>query len=196
MNSRQRLSNVLEGKKSDRVPVTLFIHDFGDFISELYPDIDPWDSLAYDLKIVEVQKQFGLDVFVRSMLFADEGSKNPLAGLDITHQSEAWNMTHEFVKKDDTLTQKTTIETPEGTLSHELSCHEVRKGTFLIACTKKPIEKSSDLELVIKYEPKMPDSWKGWAKERIRKVRDSIGKDGIVGVWLALAFQEGIGVSP
>ena len=46
MNGRKRFEAVFRGQLPDRVPVTLFIQDQGHFISQLYPDIDPWDSLA------------------------------------------------------------------------------------------------------------------------------------------------------
>jgi hypothetical protein len=74
MTSRQRFLAVLNGQMPDRVPVTLFIQDQGHFLEQMYPDTDPTDYEALQLKVIEIQKQFGVDVFVR-MLF---GINDPL----------------------------------------------------------------------------------------------------------------------
>ena len=49
MNSRERFATVFRGEIPDRVPVTLFIQDQGHFVSQLHPDLDPWDSLGIQL---------------------------------------------------------------------------------------------------------------------------------------------------
>ncbi len=68
MTSRERFLKVINGQMPDRVPVTLFLSDQGHFLEQMYPDIDPLDYQALQLKVIEIQKQFGVDVFVR-MLF-------------------------------------------------------------------------------------------------------------------------------
>ncbi len=59
MTPRQRFAAVFRGEVPDRVPVTLFIQDQGHFVSQLHPELDPWDSLTIQLRIVEFQKSSG-----------------------------------------------------------------------------------------------------------------------------------------
>ena len=63
MNARQRFRSVIDGTVPDRVPVTLFICDGGHFLNQAYPEIDSWDHETLQLKVIELQKQFGVDVF-------------------------------------------------------------------------------------------------------------------------------------
>ena len=83
MTSRERFQAVFRGELPDRVPVTLFIQDQGHFINQMYPDIDPWDYRAIQLKVIEISRQLGADVFVR-LLF---GTLD-LAGPDVTERLE------------------------------------------------------------------------------------------------------------
>ena len=92
MTSRERFLAVLNGKMPDRVPVTLFIQDQGHFLNQVYPDVDPQDFETLQLKVIEIQRQLGVDVFVR-MLF---GLNDPLSihtgGLNVSQQSDRWEV--------------------------------------------------------------------------------------------------------
>ena len=57
LSSRERFLKVINGDKPDRVPVTLFIADQGHFITQIYPDLDPWDTKSMVLKVIEFQKR-------------------------------------------------------------------------------------------------------------------------------------------
>jgi len=74
MTSRERFLTLMRGEIPDRVPVTLFIVDGGHFLNQVYPEIDSRDYDTLQLKVIEIQKQFGCDVFVR-MLY---GVNDPL----------------------------------------------------------------------------------------------------------------------
>ena len=125
----------------------LFLVDQGHFITQVYPDIDPWDFLELQLKIIEYQKQLGADVFIR-WLYDDDYPMHVLyGGLDVTQQTENWEVYTENIQNGNTLIKRSTIKTPKGILTQDFSINELRKGTFMYSCTKKPIETPEDLEI-------------------------------------------------
>ncbi len=183
MTSRERFLKVLSGKIPDRVPVTLFIADQGHFINQMYPDVDPWDFRTNQLKIIEIQKQLGCDVFVRLLYDVNDPLHIHMGGADVSRQTENWEVSTEDIRNGNTLIKRSTIRTPDGTLTQDFSINEIRPGTFMYACTKKPVEKESDLDILIKFEPRMPDGWKQRVKERIKPIREALDDDGILGTW-------------
>lgn len=68
MTSRERFLAVFNGQLPDRVPVTLFIQDQGHFLEQMYPDLNAFNFEENQLKVIELQKQLGVDVFV-TLLF-------------------------------------------------------------------------------------------------------------------------------
>ena len=184
MTSRERFLRVLNGEMPDRVPVTLFIQDTGHFLNQMYPDIDPWDFETLQLKVIECQKQLGVDVFVRVLFCTDDSYHFIIGGVDIDHQTENWQVkTTEVRKNESTLLKQSEITTPDGVLTQEISIFEGNKGTVMFACTKKPIQNFDDLKIAMKHEPKMPADWPGRAKQRLDKIKAALGDDGIVGTW-------------
>jgi len=183
MTSRERFLKVLNGEMPDRVPVTLFIQDQGHFLNQNYPDVDPWDYEALQLKVIELQKQLGADVFVRMLFGVNDPFWIHFGGLNIYEQSENWEVKTSEIQKSNTVVRSSTIRTPAGSLTQEFSIHELRPGTFMYACTKKPIHNVEDLEIAIKYEPKMPAGWPMQVKERVQKIKRALGDDGILGSW-------------
>jgi uroporphyrinogen-III decarboxylase len=183
MTSRERFLKVLNGEMPDRVPVTLFIQDQGHFLSQNYPNVDPWDSEAMQLKVIELQKQLGADVFVRMLFGVNDPFWIHFGGLDISQQTENWEVKTEEYQNGDTLVKRSVIRTPGGTLTQEFSINEMRPGTFMFACTKKPIHNVQELELAIQYEPKMPAGWPAQVRARVQKIKQALGEDGIVGSW-------------
>jgi uroporphyrinogen-III decarboxylase len=184
MTPRQRFASVFRGELPDRVPVTLFIQDQGHFISQLYPAIGPWDHLALQLATVEVQRQMGADVMVR-LLF---GTLEPFqwmffGGLDVTRSTDDWQVeTHER-REGRTIVRRSVVRTPGGDLEQEFSIDEIRPGTFMYACTRKPVHGREDLELVAAYEPGMPADFPDLVAARVAPVRQAVGDDGWVGIW-------------
>ena len=183
MTSRERFLKVFNGEIPDRVPVTLFMQDQGHFLNQMYPDIDPWDFLTLQLKVVELQKQLGCDVFVRLLFGINDPLSIHMGGLNVDQQTENWEVHTKEIKDGPTLIIRSTIRTPDGVLTQDFSIHEIRKGTYMYACTKKPIEKPSDLDIAIKYEPTMRSDYKNKVKKIVKTVKEAVGEDGIVGTW-------------
>lgn len=183
MNSRERFLKTFAGETPDRMPVTLFILDQGHFISQVYPDVDPCDYETLQIKVIEIQKQLGADVFVRMLFGINDPLHIHMGGVDITQQTENWEVKTEDYHNGNTLIKRSMIKTPGGILEQEFSINELRKGTLMYGCTKKPINSIQDLEIAIKYEPGMPESFKEQSKRRVKKIREALGNDGILGVW-------------
>ena len=184
MTPRERFKAVFRGELPDRVPVTLFIQDQGHFINQMYPGIDPTDHLAIQLKVIEISRQLGADVFVR-LLF---GTLEPFqwmffGGLNVSEETDSWEVRTDETSDGRTTIRRSEIRTPGGTLSQEFSIDEIRPGTFMYACTAKPVRTLGDLELVRRYEPAMPASWPAAIRERVAPIRTALGDDGIVGCW-------------
>ncbi len=183
MNSRQRFQAVLRGEMPDRVPVTLFLCDQGHFLNQMYPDVDPWDFETLQLKVIELQRQFGVDVFVR-MLF---GLNDPLSihfgGLNLARQTDSWEVKTVESQRGNSTVWTSTVRTPDGTLEQEFSRNELRPGTYVYGCTRKPIKTPSDLEIAVKHEPPMPASFVENAKARVQRIKTALGDDGILGSW-------------
>lgn len=183
MTPRQRFLAVLNGQMPDRVPVTLFICDGGHFLNQLHPEIDPWDHERLQLKVIEVQKQFGADVFVRMLYGVNDPLHIHMGGLDVSRQTENWEVRTEQVEHGNTRIARSTIRTPGGTLTQDFSTTEVRPGTFVFACTKKPVQCEADLDVAIRYEPRMPAGWPEQVRQRVARIREALGDDGILGTW-------------
>ena len=88
MTGRQRFLKVLAGEMPDRVPVTLFLADQGHFLNQMYPDVDPWDFDTLQLKVIEIQRRFGLDVFLRLLYGINDPLTIIYGGLDVSQRSE------------------------------------------------------------------------------------------------------------
>lgn len=183
MNSRERFLKTINGEITDRVPATFFILDQGHFISQVYPDIDSFDFPALQLKVIEIQKQLGADVFVRMLFDVNDPLHIHMGGLDVSQQNENWEVNTVETRNGNTLIKSSTIRTPDGVLTQDFSINEIRKGTFMYGCTTKPIKTPKDLEIAIKYEPKMSATFKENTRKKIKKIKDALGDDGILGVW-------------
>ena len=183
MTSRERFLQVLNGEMPDQVPVTTFILDQGHFISQLYPDVDPEDFETLQLKIAEVQRQFGMDVCVRLLFGLNDPLFIHMGGVNTSVQTDTWEVDTEVITKEKVTIYRSTIRTPDGTITQDFSKNEVRPGTFLYACTDKPVKKPEDLDLLIKYEPKMPEGWPEQVRKRLDTVKEAVGEDGIVSSW-------------
>jgi uroporphyrinogen-III decarboxylase len=184
MSGRERFEAVFGGELPDRVPVTLFIQDQGHFINQLYPDVDPWDSLAIQLKTVEVQRELGVDVMAR-LLFGTLGEFQwmLLGGLDVSRSTDDWQVETTERREGRTTIRSSVIHTPEGKLRQEYSIDEIRPGTLMYACTQKPVHSRADLELVAAYEPRMLPDYPDRLARAVAPVREAVGDDGWVGVW-------------
>ncbi|MBN2581353.1 MAG: hypothetical protein JXB10_20395 [Pirellulales bacterium] len=183
MTPRERFLKTFRGETTDRVPVTLFICDQGHFINQVYPEVDPADYLTLQLKVIEIQEQLGVDVFVRVLYGLNDPLSIHTGGLNVSRQTADWEVSTETIHKENTVVQRSTIRTPGGTLTQDYSISEIRPGTFVYACTKKPIHSPADLEIAVQYEPPMPDSYPAKAREHIQILKKAVGESGIVGSW-------------
>jgi uroporphyrinogen decarboxylase len=184
ITARERFLTVFRGEVPDRVPVTLFIQDQGHFLTQVYPDLDPWDFETLQLKVIEIQRQLGVDVFVRLLFGVNDPLAIHMGGLNVSQQTEHWEVHTEQVQKGDTRIERSTIRTPDGTLTQDFSTYQLRPSTYMYACTKKPIKTPSDLEIAIKYEPRLLDPAKvSQIQGQVRRIKAAVGEDGIVGSW-------------
>jgi uroporphyrinogen decarboxylase len=184
MTPRQRFEAVFRGELPDRVPVTLFIQDQGHFLDQVHPEIDAWDSIALQLASVEIAREVGADVMAR-LLF---GTLDPFqwmffGGLDVSRSTDEWEVTTEEVVDGRSTLRRSTVRTPGGTLEQEFSIDRIRPQTLMYACTRKPVRDRSDLELIRRYEPKMPADFPALVAERVAPIREAVGDDGWVGIW-------------
>ena len=182
MNSRERFLKVINGEIPDRVPVTLFIVDQGHFIHQVYPDIDRDDHLQTQLKIIEIQKQLGADVFVR-LLYGVVPLREQYGGVNIEDETENWEVHTDEFKRGKSVVKKSTIRTPGGEITQEFTTNEVTPGTYVYACTDLPVKTEKDLDIVIRYEPRMDPSFPDKVKKIVSTVKNKLGNDGIVSIW-------------
>jgi len=180
---RERFLQVFRGEQPDRVPVTLFIHDHGHFLSQMYPDLDPWDWAARQTRVVELQRQLGCDVFVRLAHYVDQPGFMTRGEVDTEQQTESWQVKVEETRQDDALVQRATITTPDGVLTQERVTNQVGPATYVTTCSKPAVASRRDLEMVAHYEPPFPADWAEQIKTRVQAIKALIGDEGIVGLW-------------
>ncbi len=185
MKSRERIINVIEGRISDRVPVCLFIHDEGNFLKQVYPELDLGNPLDCKYKLIDLERNYGLDLFIR-LLHGIYPDWIVYGGLNTETQTENWKITTEERKTTNTILKKTVVKTPDGMLEQEFTVSESVEapGTFWYACTKKPVKLPKDLDILIKYEPPMSHSFPDHVRKMVHSVKEYIGDDGVIAVWV------------
>jgi len=182
MTGRERFLKVINGEIPDRVPVTLFIQDQGFFIKQVYPDISKDDHLKTQLKVMEIQKQLGADVFVR-LLFGAVPNYVHFGGVNVDIETENWEVYTEEFKRGESIVRKSTISTPDGKITQDFTINEIMLGSYVYACTDKPIKAEKDLDIIMKYEPGMDKAYPKKIKKIVMVIKKAVKDDGIVGVW-------------
>ncbi|MDC7227249.1 MAG: uroporphyrinogen decarboxylase family protein, partial [Spirochaetales bacterium] len=184
MTGRERLLTVLNGKRADKVPVTLFIQGQGHFITQINPETDQWDFIAIQKNVIDYQKILGVDVHARMLFF------NPhkpvfahLGHMNVDVETENWKVKTTEAQNGDTKLYKHEITTPEGILNQTFSINELRPGTFMYACTEKPINNMDDLRIAMKYEPPLSEEVREEMKKNVQKVKAEVGESGILSAW-------------
>ena len=99
MTSRDRLLKVLDGEIPDRVPVCLFIHDEGNFLTQIYPDLDPGDPVGCKRKLIDLQRGFGVDLLIR-LLHGVYPDWIVYGGVNIDEQTENWEVLKDGTPQD------------------------------------------------------------------------------------------------
>ncbi|MGQ9616612.1 MAG: uroporphyrinogen decarboxylase family protein [Spirochaetota bacterium] len=185
MNSRDRILHTIEGKEVDRVPVCLFIHDEGNFLRQVYPDLDLSKPLECKYRLVNLQRDYGLDLFIR-LLHGIFPHWIVYGGVNTETHTENWVVSTHEERTPYSILLKTTVQTPAGTLYQEFTISESSDvpDTYWYACTKKPIKSLADLEILMEYEPPMKSSFPEHARNIIAPLKEYLGEDGVLSVWV------------
>ena len=182
MTPRERILSVINGGIPDRVPVSLFIHDEGNFLKQACPDLDLDKPLDCKYKLIDLQRELGLDIHLR-MLHGMTPFWISYGGLNTEIQTDNWEVASKEYKRGNSIVKSYIIKTPEREFSQEFSISEIAPGTISYACTKKPIKKIKDLEAAIKYEPYMDKNYPKKVKSIVEKVKSYLGDDGVTSIW-------------
>lgn len=185
MNSRERLLRTINGEVTDRVPVTLFIQDHGHFIHQLHPGIDPLDYEQLTCRVIDYQRSLGCDVFARMIFDLYHPLGICLGGVDDGHETDTWKVKTDVTEEGNNLVRSSVITTPAGELSQVFVRTALNRGTYVYCCTKKPIASEADLDIAMTYEPKMSAAYGEMVKGKIRRIKEYIGNDGILGTWVS-----------
>ena len=184
MTGRERLLKALKGERPDRIPVTLFIQSQGHFITQLAPEIDPWDFEALQKRIIDYQRSLGADVHARMLFF---NPHEPVFAhwnlLNVDQQTPDWQIEIKEDVKGNTRIQHYTITTPEGKLTQTFCINEERPGIFMYGSTEPPIKDEDDLRIAMKYEPPYSQETREKMKKNVGIIRDYLGEDGIISAW-------------
>lgn len=183
MNSRERLLNTINGYQTDRVPVSLFVQDHGHFINQLHPEIDPLDYEQLTLKVIDYQKKLGCDVFARMIFDLYHPLTIGIGGLNDGVETDNWKVKTEFISEGKNYIRKSEITTPDGIITQQFTRSEIRKGTYVYSTPVKPITSEKTLELARTYEPGISETCAFDLKQKIGRIKEAVGNDGILGVW-------------
>ena len=184
MTSKERLLKTINGEVTDRVPVSLFIQDHGHFIHQLHPEIDPLDYEQLTFKVIDYQRSLGLDVFARMIFDLYHPLNICLGGVDDGHETDTWKVQTIERTEGNNLIKDSVITTPDGELKQTFVRTAQNAGTYVYCCTEKPIKCEADLDIAMKYEPKMPAGYAEMIAGKIKRIKDYIGDDGILGTWV------------
>ena len=183
MTPRERILSVINGDIPDRVPVSLFIHDEGNFFKQACPDLNLDNPLECKFKLIDLEKELGLDIILR-MLHEMTPFWISYGGLSTEINTENWEISLKEYRRGNSLVKSYSIKTPKREFSQEFSISEIAPGTFSYACTKKPIKTIEDLRVAIKYEPPMDKDYPKKVKEIVTKVKFYLGDYGITSIWV------------
>ncbi len=184
MTGKERYLKVFRKESVDRMPVSLFIQDQGHLLNQLYPNISSNNYDALQKASVDFQKEMGSDVFLR-ILFDEELPYHVLfGGVNISQETENWKVKTTETQKGQTTVWHSVISTPEGTIEQEFSIFNLYSETLMLACTDKPVKDEEDLDLIIKYEPGMNPKFPASIRARVKRMKEYVGDDGIVGAWV------------
>lgn len=185
MTTRERYSKTFKGEPTDRMPVSLFIMEQGHYMSQLYPDTPTYDHDRQFKELIEYNRQVGADTFVRLLSDLYEPALHVMyGGVDIWQQGEHWEVKTTETQKGTSRVLRSEIRTPGGVLEQEFTINEIRPGTLMYGCTEFPVKTEADLDLIIQYEPGMPESYPGIVKKATDRLRGMLGEDGAIGAWV------------
>lgn len=181
MNSRERLLKTIEGKITDRVPVSLFIHDEGNFLMQVYDDLDMNDPLGCKFKLIDFLRELGTDIHLR-MIHGMLPKNICYGGLNV-ESANNWEVSSKEYKHGKTLVKSYEIKTPKRKFYQEFSISEIAPGTVVHNCTKKPIKDLKDLETAIEFEPSLDKEYIKELSSMVIAVKEYLKDDGITSIW-------------
>jgi uroporphyrinogen-III decarboxylase len=181
MNGRERLSNALAGKPTDRVPVSPFLYynaiyemfDYRPSIENFFdpPDFDPI------VKYVEYCDYFGFDVLHVLGTVWDVWTANTIFDQTISLSAENWDVAIEDqYHGEDELLRTLVIHTPGGDLRHVEKHNRTSPYLIVSATTEHLIKTPQDFDILSRYFPpadRMDCSL-------IRRARQAVGDKGLV----------------
>lgn len=182
MTGRERILNVLEGKKVDRIPNAPFI--FYNVIDEYTEreNADALDSGTTDMfyieKGIELYEKFGFDIILRTANCFDYAK-------DVPDTQGSWLVHDEKTGDDNDWSVTTTITTPEKTLTRRKNYHKAAPHEIVEAVTEYPIKNSEDFDQFVKYQPPM----RMFDCSHITRAKELLGDRGIVAPWAQGAFN-------
>ena len=174
MTSRERLLNLLNGEKVDRLPVAPFIHN--NFIYEFFDD-EKTDTVERGM---EVYCHFGFDTVLRTCTVWDM--------FDIDEQGDAnWKVVKEkHTRAEDAEWSVTTrIATPEKELRQIKQYRRVGKYEVVSANAEYFIKDESDFEQFVKYQPTVRE----YDCSVVTRAKKLIGEAGLTAPWAQGAFN-------
>lgn len=184
MTGRERLLTALNGGIPDKMPVTLFIQSQGHFITQLAPEIDPWDFDRLQKRIIDYQRSLGVDVHVRMLFFNPHEPVFAFCNLlNVDQQTPCWQIETRLEEKGNTKVYHHTITTPEGVLTQTFCVNEERPGIFMYGSNEPPIKCDEDLRIAMKYEPPYSQTTREKIRKNVQIIKDYVGDDGIVSAW-------------
>ena len=182
MTGRERIINVLEGRKVDRIPNAPFI--FYNFIDE-YADrkeVETLDSGTKDLfyieKGIELYEKFGFDIILRTAN-CFEYSK------EVSDTEGKWQVDDVKEGNDNDWSIATTITTPEKILTQKRNYHRATPHEVVEAFTEYPVKTADDFDQFVKYQPPV----KMFNCDHIIRAKKLLGEKGIIAPWAQGAFN-------
>jgi len=182
MTGRERIINVLEGRKVDRIPNAPFI--FYNFIDE-YADrkeVETLDSGTKDLfyieKGIELYEKFGFDIILRTAN-CFEYSK------EVSDTEGKWQVDDVKEGNDNDWSIATTITTPEKILTQKRNYHKATPHEVVEAFTEYPVKTPEDFDQFVKYQPPM----RKFNCDHIIRAKELLGEKGIIAPWAQGAFN-------
>ena len=171
MNGRELLTATLQGKRTDRVPVSPFIapnniYEMFHYIPEIDTFFDPPD---FDLaeKFVAYHDYFGFEV-----LFTQGHSGDSY----VPSSAENWEVGVTREGDRDKQHRITTVRTPAGELRQIMNFERSSPHMIVLAVEKYLIETRRDFEIFAKYVPPAQFMNPGM----VRRARNAVGDKGLV----------------
>lgn len=181
-STRELLTDVLDGKEVDRVPVAPFF--FNNFIHKYYKEANPFNLCEKDntvdavVKGIELYEKFGFDIILRTA--------NVWESLNEKYcDSENWIVNENKIGNELQWEIKTTIKTPEKVLTQLTKFARNTNFEVVHAINEFYIKDESDFEQFVKFQPPLPV----YDTSDITRAKELLKNKGLVAPWAQGAFN-------